>query len=130
MYLHDDVRCVKLVETNSAAGEVAPTELGSASVGDEALLSKLPAPKKKKRPVLLTVLAEPIPDSDSDVGVLRSHLAVQSSLVSCSTSSMRYMLLLVQVLRLGLGKFIVSTARGEAAEEKERFDVWGKRLNA
>ncbi len=99
-------------------------------MGNGALLSKLPAPKKKKRPVLLTVLAEPIPDSDSDVSVHHSHLAICSFLVSCSTSSMRYMLLLVQVLRLGLGKFIVSTARGEAAEEKERFDVWGKRLNA
>ncbi|CAL5222966.1 g5407 [Coccomyxa viridis] len=49
------------------AGELASTKAaGDASVGNGALLSKLPAPRKKKRPVLLTVLAESIPDSDSD----------------------------------------------------------------
>ena len=40
------------------------------------LLSKLPAPKKKRRPVLLTALARPIPDSESDVRVSLSLMSV------------------------------------------------------
>ena len=39
------------------------------------LLSKLPAPKKKRRPILLTALARPIPDSESDV---RTSLSLTS----------------------------------------------------
>ena len=40
------------------------------------LLSKLPAPKKKRRPVLLTALARPIPDSESDVRSSSSLMSV------------------------------------------------------
>ena len=39
------------------------------------LLSKLPAPKKKRRPILLTALTRPIPDSESDV---RTSLSLTS----------------------------------------------------
>ena len=71
-------------ELHAAAGELASTKAaGDASVGNGALLSKLPAPRKKKRPVLLTVLAESIPDSDSDVSLPHSHLAPLLILVAC-----------------------------------------------
>ena len=40
------------------------------------LLSKLPAPKKKRRPILLTALARPIPDSESDVCSSSSLISV------------------------------------------------------
>ena len=42
-----------------------------------ARLSNLPAPRKKRKPVLLTALAKPIPDSESDV-----RLAVHTPIIS------------------------------------------------
>ena len=74
------------------------------SVGNGPLLSKLPAPKKKKRPVLLTVLAQPIPDSDSDVSTPLPTLLLHLP-VSPAKCLGKYMFLLVHNLRLGPTSF-------------------------
>ena len=60
---------------SAAAEELAPADTAGASLGNAPLLSKLPAPRRKKRPILLTVLAESIPESDSDVSLSHPHYA-------------------------------------------------------
>ena len=115
---HNNVSRVASDDRSAAAGELASANVEDASLGSGSLLSKLPAPKKKKRPILLTVLAEPIPDSDSDVSPspLSPSLTVPCHLPSLQhaayASACAYHL-------AGAEGSIASTVSREAAEQED-----------